>query len=194
MFGGERACSRRCSGDGSGVAEQSPGLFSAEEVEGRVNRLRHHMEQEGLAACLFTSIHNVNYYTGGFTYCAFGRPYELLVTPEKHVTISALIDGGQPRRRSPQACKACSIPMCDVKSVRRQSLTIGRKKFPGASVEADLTGQTGRARECLRDPPKAPLVPCPWKMWVNDKDQITHPKIPRRDNLTLTHRESVKRA
>ncbi|XP_063845220.1 creatinase-like isoform X1 [Scylla paramamosain] len=82
--------------------KQSPGLFSAEEVEGRVNRLRHHMEQEGLAACLFTSIHNVNYYTGGFTYCAFGRPYGLLVTPEKHVTISALIDGGQPWRRSPQ--------------------------------------------------------------------------------------------
>ncbi|KAK8378791.1 hypothetical protein O3P69_009485 [Scylla paramamosain] len=82
--------------------KQSPGLFSPEEVEGRVNRLRHHMEQEGLAACLFTSIHNVNYYTGGFTYCAFGRPFGLLVTPEKHVTISPLIDGGQPWRRSPQ--------------------------------------------------------------------------------------------
>lgn len=41
--------------------------------------------------------------TGGFTYCAFGRPYGLVVTPEKHVTISALIDAGQPWRRSPQA-------------------------------------------------------------------------------------------
>ncbi|KAG0697958.1 Creatinase [Chionoecetes opilio] len=60
------------------------------------------MEQEGLAACLFTSIQNINYFTGGFTYCASGRPYGLLVTPEKHVTISALIDAGQPWRRSPQ--------------------------------------------------------------------------------------------
>ncbi|KAG0710133.1 Creatinase [Chionoecetes opilio] len=82
--------------------KQNLGLFSAGEVEGRVHRLRNHMEQEGLAACLFTSIHNVNYYTGGFIYCAFGRPYGLLVTPEKHVTISALIDAGQPWRLSPQ--------------------------------------------------------------------------------------------
>lgn len=82
--------------------KESPGLFSAAEVERRVNSLRRHMEQEGLAACLFTSIHNINYYTGGFTYCSFGRPYGLLVTPDKHVTISALIDAGQPWRRSPQ--------------------------------------------------------------------------------------------
>ncbi|XP_042212041.1 creatinase-like [Homarus americanus] len=79
----------------------SPGLFSQKEVEGRITRLRQHMEGEGLAACLFTSIHNITYYTGGFVYCAFGRPYGLLVTPEKHVTISALVDGGQPWRRSP---------------------------------------------------------------------------------------------
>lgn len=82
--------------------KQSPGLFSKEEVEGRITRLRHYMEEEGLAACVFTSIHNINYYTGGFVYCSFGRPYGLVVTPEKHVTISALIDAGQPWRRSPQ--------------------------------------------------------------------------------------------
>lgn len=49
---------------------------------------------------MFTSIHNINYFSGGFTYCSFGRSYGLLVTPEKHVTISALIDAGQPWRRS----------------------------------------------------------------------------------------------
>ncbi|XP_068222986.1 creatinase-like [Palaemon carinicauda] len=82
--------------------EKAPlGIFSAGEIEGRITKLRNYMQQEGLAACLFTSIHNINYYTGGFTYCSFGRPYGLLVTPEKHVSISALIDYGQPWRRSP---------------------------------------------------------------------------------------------
>ncbi|CAL4096189.1 unnamed protein product, partial [Meganyctiphanes norvegica] len=81
--------------------KQPTGLFSAAEVEDRITRLRNHMQSEGLGACLFTSIHNINYFSG-FTYCAFGRPYGLLVTPEKHVTISALIDAGQPWRRSPQ--------------------------------------------------------------------------------------------
>lgn len=81
--------------------KQPTGLFSAGEIEARVRKLRDFMEEEGVAACLFTSIHNVNYYTGGFLYCSFGRPYGLLITPEKHVTISALIDAGQPWRRSP---------------------------------------------------------------------------------------------
>ncbi|KAK3863726.1 hypothetical protein Pcinc_030525 [Petrolisthes cinctipes] len=78
------------------------GLFSEGEVSGRITKLRKHMDEAGLAACLFTSIHNINYFSGGFTYCAFGRPYGLLVTPEKHLTISALIDSGQPWRRSAQ--------------------------------------------------------------------------------------------
>ncbi|ROT75722.1 hypothetical protein C7M84_005727 [Penaeus vannamei] len=88
--------------------KQPTGLFSAGEIEARVRKLRDFMEEEGVAACLFTSIHNVNYYTGkallgrrsfGITFRI--RPYGLLITPEKHVTISALIDAGQPWRRSP---------------------------------------------------------------------------------------------
>ncbi|XP_068223024.1 creatinase-like [Palaemon carinicauda] len=76
-------------------------MFSAGEIDGRITRLRNYMEEEKLVACLFTSIHNINYYTGGFVYYAFGRRYGLLVTPEKHVTISSLVDFGQPWRRSP---------------------------------------------------------------------------------------------
>jgi len=48
--------------------------------------------------CVFTSMHNVSYYSG-FTYCAFGRPYAVVVTPTECVTISAGIDAGQPWRR-----------------------------------------------------------------------------------------------
>ena len=44
-------------------------------------------------------MHNVAYYSG-FLYCAFGRPYGLVVTPTDSVTISAGIDAAQPWRRS----------------------------------------------------------------------------------------------
>ena len=44
-------------------------------------------------------MHNIAYYSG-FLYCAFGRPYGLVVTATDCVTISAGIDAGQPWRRS----------------------------------------------------------------------------------------------
>jgi len=47
---------------------------------------------------VFTSMHNIAYYSG-FLYCAFGRPYGLIVTADQDVTISAGIDAGQPWRR-----------------------------------------------------------------------------------------------
>jgi creatinase len=57
------------------------------------------MAAEDLAGVLFTSIHNINYFSD-FLYCAFGRPFGLAVTGERATTISANVDGGQPRRRS----------------------------------------------------------------------------------------------
>ena len=42
--------------------------FSASEMEGRLDRLRQAMAQEGVDAVLFTSYHNVNYYSD-FLYC-----------------------------------------------------------------------------------------------------------------------------
>jgi creatinase len=43
-------------------------------------------------------MHNVSYYSG-FLYCAFGRPYALVVTATDSVTFSAGIDAAQPWRR-----------------------------------------------------------------------------------------------
>ncbi|SVA71790.1 uncharacterized protein METZ01_LOCUS124644 [marine metagenome] len=57
------------------------------------------MGRQGLDAVLFTSIHNVNYYSD-FLYCSFGRPYGLVVTGERSTSISANIDAGQPGRRT----------------------------------------------------------------------------------------------
>lgn len=72
--------------------------FEAAEYDARLSGLRHHMAEVGIEACVFTSMHNIAYYSG-FLYCAFGRPYALVVTPSESVTISAGIDAAQPWRR-----------------------------------------------------------------------------------------------
>ena len=79
--------------------EQVPGTLSKAEMAARVERLRACMNERGIDAVLFTSYHNINYYSD-FLYCAFGRSYGLVVTGTDHTTISANIDGGQPWRRS----------------------------------------------------------------------------------------------
>ena len=73
--------------------------FSREELAARLDRLRAHMARADVDAAIFTSIHNINYFSG-FVYCSFGRPYALAVTQDRSVTVSANIDGGQPWRRS----------------------------------------------------------------------------------------------
>jgi len=73
--------------------------FADAEYEERLAKLRAAMIETGIDACVFTSMHNVAYYSG-FLYCAFGRPYALVVTATDSVTISAGIDAGQPWRRS----------------------------------------------------------------------------------------------
>lgn len=72
--------------------------FTASEYDARLAGLRKIMEGQGIEAAIFTSMHNIAYYSG-FLYCSFGRPYGLVVTPTQSVTISAGIDAGQPWRR-----------------------------------------------------------------------------------------------
>ncbi|KIC24803.1 MULTISPECIES: aminopeptidase P family protein [unclassified Leisingera] len=79
--------------------EKAPLQFAVSEYEARIAGLRKIMAETGVSAAVFTSMHNISYYSG-FTYCAFGRPYGLVVTASEAVTISAGIDAGQPWRRS----------------------------------------------------------------------------------------------
>jgi len=77
-------------------------LFSAEEYEGRLSKLRKSMGELDVNACLFTSMHNTAYFSN-FVYCSFGRPYGLVVGDEPGkggTSLSAMIDGGQPWRRT----------------------------------------------------------------------------------------------
>ncbi|MEM6565075.1 MAG: aminopeptidase P family protein [Pseudomonadota bacterium] len=79
--------------------EKCPLPFDPVEYQARLAELRERMEVAGIGAAVFTSMHNIAYYSG-FLYCAFGRPYGLVVTETDCVTISAGIDAGQPWRRS----------------------------------------------------------------------------------------------
>ncbi len=72
--------------------------FAPAEYDARLAGLRTIMAQSGVDACVFTSMHNIAYYSG-FLYCSFGRPYGLVVTDTESVTISAGIDAAQPWRR-----------------------------------------------------------------------------------------------
>lgn len=76
-----------------------PGTFSPREMQSRLDRLRGLMAVNDIEAALFTSYHNINYYSD-FLYCAFGRNYGLVIAQEDATTLSANIDGGQPWRRS----------------------------------------------------------------------------------------------
>ena len=73
--------------------------FAASEYDARLAVLRRIMADQGVDACVLTSMHNIAYYSG-FLYCSFGRPYGLVVTATQDVTISAGIDAAQPWRRS----------------------------------------------------------------------------------------------
>ena len=79
--------------------ERARHTFSAAEYTRRQNALREALATAGADCALFTSAHNINYYAD-FLYCSFGRHYGLAITPNKAVTMSANIDGGQPWRRT----------------------------------------------------------------------------------------------
>ena len=64
------------------------GTFTQQEMQRRVDMVRTYMEVHEIDTCVFTSIHNVNYFSD-FLYCSFGRPYAFIITPEKTLTVSA---------------------------------------------------------------------------------------------------------
>lgn len=79
--------------------EKSWSPFSEAEMARRQNDIRTAMAAQDIDAALFTSYHNITYYSG-WLYCAFGRYYAMVVDQENATTVSAGIDGGQPWRRT----------------------------------------------------------------------------------------------
>jgi len=62
--------------------EKATAQFSTIEYETRLAGLRAIMATAGVKTAIFTSMHSIAYYSG-FLYCAFGRPYGLVVTATK---------------------------------------------------------------------------------------------------------------
>ena len=62
--------------------EKVQNSFSTQEYATRIATLRAHMSASGLDATVFTSYHNINYYSD-FLYCSFGRFYALVVTHDR---------------------------------------------------------------------------------------------------------------
>lgn len=81
----------------NGEKEYSP--FSGAEMSRRQNDVRRWMSENDVDACLFTSYHCINYYSG-FLYCYFGRKYGFVLDHDNATSVSAGIDGGQPWRRT----------------------------------------------------------------------------------------------
>jgi creatinase len=73
--------------------------FSSDEMGRRLNALRRWLAKNNVDAGLFTSYHNICYFSG-FLYCYFGRKYGLVIDQKTATTVSAGIDGGQPWRRT----------------------------------------------------------------------------------------------
>lgn len=78
--------------------EKVASFFSAAEMQSRVAKLRATLAANNVDVALFTSYHNINYYSD-FMYCGFGRLYGTVISETAHTTISARVDGGQPWRR-----------------------------------------------------------------------------------------------
>ena len=85
--------------------EKATPTFSREETNRRLSNLRSWMREASVDACLFTSIHNVNYFAD-YVYCSFGRHYGLVVTHDAHTLVGANLDYGRPWRRSVADCVA----------------------------------------------------------------------------------------
>lgn len=137
--------------------------FSSDEYDARLAGLRAIMREQDVDAYVFTSMHNIAYYSG-FLYCSFGRPYGLVVTPTDSVTISAGIDAAQPWRR----CHGDNITYTDwqlnnywraIKSVTGIGKTIGYEadqlslaqkslldEFLSPARAVDIAGETMRQR------------------------------------------------
>lgn len=82
-----------------GNGEQVKPTFSAKEMQRRQDNIRKYMTEAKIDAALFTSYHNICYYSD-FMFCYFGRRYGLVVDHKGCTSISAGIDGGQPWRRT----------------------------------------------------------------------------------------------
>ena len=67
--------------------EKVKNTFPKAEYDERIAKLRAHMAEAKLDAVLFSSYHNIAYYSD-FLYCSFGRFYALVVTHDRTTIVA----------------------------------------------------------------------------------------------------------
>ncbi len=146
--------------------------FDQSEYDSRLKGLREIMNTHELDAVLLTSMHNIAYYSG-FLYCAFGRPYAMVVTADRAVTISANIDGGQPGRQS--ACE--NLTYTDWKRDnywRAVKSIIGNRKNIGVEGDHLTLAQSGKMATFLEDTQIADIAPATMDQRMHKSDAELH--------------------
>jgi creatinase len=136
---------------------KAPLPFAEAEYAARLMGLRTIMDAHGVEAAVLTSMHNVAYYSG-FLYCAFGRPYALVVTASEAVVVSAGIDGGQPWRRA--ACDGITYTDWERDNFWRAVAHVaGTGRTYGVEEDHLSMAQMGRLRAFLRPRGTVDLAP-----------------------------------
>jgi creatinase len=137
--------------------EKAPLPFAEGEYAARLMGLRTIMDAHGVEAAVLTSMHNVAYYSG-FLYCAFGRPYALVVTASEAVVVSAGIDGGQPWRRA--VCDGITYTDWERENFWRAVAHVaGTGRTYGVEEDHLTMAQMGRLRAFLRPRGTVDLAP-----------------------------------
>ncbi len=142
---------------------KAPLPFSAAEYARRLAALRAIMAEAGVEAAVLTSMHGIAYHSG-FLYCAFGRPFALVVDRAHATVVAPMIDAGQPGRRAAtdhltytdwrrdsfQAAVASLVGGAKRVGIEGDHLTLAARdalaaKLPGAAL-VDIAPATMRAR------------------------------------------------
>ena len=171
--------------------EKAPPTFSHEEMERRLARLRGWMREAAVDACLFTSIHNVNYFAD-YVYCSFGRHYGLVVDHDAHTLVSANLDYGRPSRREPRRHPRLHRLACG-QLLRRGALAL---PGPGPDRRRDRPPHLRRARQARGGPSRRPLRRCERRDDAHPDDQVPRGAgvDPRRRGHRRPRRRGLRRS
>lgn len=121
--------------------QKAVATFSAHEYARRHAQVRALMSAQQLEALVLTSYHNVNYYRD-YLYCAFGRAYAVVITPDQVVLISANIVYTDWRQGSFFTALRQALPRAGRIGVQRHLPISGKR-----AVIARLPGGAARTAE-----------------------------------------------
>ena len=126
--------------------------FSAAEMQRRLDAIRAHMAKVGIDAALFTSYHNICYYSD-FLFCYLGRRYGLVVTPDGTRSGHSHWKSGFYR-----IAREAQMPVT-LGYVDRTTRTSGAETSSSTTVRTCTASRRSPARSCTSGPNASPTGP-----------------------------------